>query len=302
MPTTAPAIPRPFARRLAAGGAAGEWVATLPDTATRLAEQWGVRLDGFLRGGTTSCCFAGEDSRGRGVVLKLLPPSLSAVPEVAALREWRGAGAMEVLASSVADAAVLLERALPGTPLRAGDDIADSVLAVRTLVRLHHPEGALEHDCFPDLDAAVERRLALGRSLNLPAAPGWERRFREAERTAVTLLRTTPRPDRVLLHGDAISRNLLWHGPGLRVIDPMPHLGDRAFDLALWAVLHRPLGGWAARLETVIAHSAADPVRCRRWAFVLMTSELCALLAAAPSATAREAAGALRAWSRGKAA
>ena len=110
--------PFPVPSRLAAhsAGRAG-WLATLPDAVAGLAERWSLALGPpFEPGGEGSWVAPAGPDR----VLKVgFPAHAEARDEAAGLRVWDGDGAVRVLAEHADDAvtALLLERALPGTPL-----------------------------------------------------------------------------------------------------------------------------------------------------------------------------------------
>jgi len=42
--------------------------------------------------------------------------------------------------------------------------------------------------------------------------------------------------EHVVLHGDAVPPNVLRAEDGLRVIDPRPCLGERAYDAGYWSI------------------------------------------------------------------
>lgn len=135
---------------------------------------------------------------------------------------WQGDGAARVLAH--AGAALLMERALPGTSLRTmsinGDDAQATAILCQVLAALHRPRGPAPgglvslSDWFSDLLAP-------------PAAltPLLEQCRSSAQ--AVLATQRDVRP----LHGDLHHDNVLDFGlRGWLAIDPKRICGDRAFD------------------------------------------------------------------------
>ena len=56
----------------------------------------------------------------------------------------------------------------------------------------------------------------------------------------------------------------------LAAIDPMPCIGDPAYDAAYWAAEGRETVGVVQRCQSLAVHMRLDPVRVRRWASIIM--------------------------------
>lgn len=98
------------------------WVARLPQIVPELCELWSLRAgEPYQPGGHCSWVAPARNSRGEDLVLKVEWLHSEAIGEPAALRLWDGDGAVRLHASQERDQtiALLLERCLPGTPLRA---------------------------------------------------------------------------------------------------------------------------------------------------------------------------------------
>jgi streptomycin 6-kinase len=81
------------------------------------------------------------------------------------------------------------------------------------------------------------------------------------------LVRTAAR--QTLLHGDLDERNLLVCGQrGLCAIDPLPCVGDPAYDAGYWVHGNRR-SGRRARLDAIVAATGFDRERVRDWAAVV---------------------------------
>jgi len=168
-------------------------------------------------------------------VLKLSLPGQAVQAEADALAGFAGEGAARLLAADPAEGALLLERLLPGTPLRTlaeQDDDAATLAAARVMQALRRPApaGALLAEAsgwVRLLDRAIAEAWPLPRPM-LDRAAGL---FRELAADA---------PSPVLLHGDLHHDNILASGTGWRAIDPRGLSGDPAFEAA--AVLRNPPG------------------------------------------------------------
>jgi streptomycin 6-kinase len=218
-------------RRLPGGGA---WLAGLPGRLAALRADWAVEPGAPFDGG--SCSWAGpvRTAGGAAAVLKVGYPHDEARGEAAALRFWAGDGAVRLLRSSADGFTLLLEAAVPGTPLRDAPGRPEELLAagagvLARLWRRPAPPG-------PGFDA-------LG-----PVVAGWAELLRERMdrlrppdadpylvAAAARLLETLPgsAPRTVVLHGDANPGNVLRaeREPWL-AIDPKPMAGDPAYDPA----------------------------------------------------------------------
>ena len=233
------------------------WLASLPGVADELARQWRLTLGPELPGGLLSLVREATTADGRAVVLKLGAPWPRALDELAALTRWAGVGAPDVLVVSTEHRAAVLERILPGTHPDPGEPGA----VARVLRELHvDPLSSL-----PELEEIVRSRLGTAvRDGRLPA----DRAARALE-TAMALLPDAPSP--VLLHGDFDDRNLLTClRRGLAAIDPLPCVGDPAYDAAYWAHANGR-SGRRARQDAIAGALALDPDRVRRWGTVVAT-------------------------------
>jgi streptomycin 6-kinase len=79
------------------------------------------------------------------------------------------------------------------------------------------------------------------------------------------------RPDRLwLLHGDLENKNILRCGKrGLVAIDPLPCIGDPAYDAGYWLASAVDQGGRDEASIRLSASLGLDPARVRAWAAVV---------------------------------
>jgi streptomycin 6-kinase len=202
------------------------WPARLPDLVRECHRRWELVGDGAFPD-----AFRYVDLRhvepvrtrdGVAAVLKLAPDLSS---ELAALEWFAGHGGVRVLASDPARGAMLLERALPGTPLRdlvAHDEEAATAAAAGVMRALWRPAPA-DHP-FPTVREWGEDLAGAGRATGL---------FAE-------LCDSMGEP--VVLHGDLHHDNMLRSGTGgWLAIDPKGVVGEREYETG--ALLRNPKPG-----------------------------------------------------------
>jgi streptomycin 6-kinase len=129
-------------------------------------------------------------------------------------------------------------------------------------------------DRFPPLRDGLRDRLR--RAAQRCALPGNEVGRALHARAAAQLERPDgpPSGSPVLLHGDFQTKNLLEAtGGAVAAIDPLPCVGDPAFDAATWSVLSPAPEPIAARVEAIARALAWDPAPVARWAALLCALE-----------------------------
>jgi streptomycin 6-kinase len=265
----------PIPERLATNGSntpeGTAWLARLPRAIRDLQQRWGLTL-GAPFAEEASCSWVAPCRRpdGTAAVLKLGLPHLEATHELDGLRFWAGDPTVLVFEADVELNAMLLERCLPGTPLRRLPEPEQDLVMAQRLRRLWrvpppvHPfqplsamiavwiqEAWAEADQWPDVGLAQE-------GLHLLA---------ELANTA---------PWAVLLATDLHAGNVLraQREPWL-VIDPKPFYGDPAYD-ATQHLLNCPErlranpSGTIRRFAELLG---VDPERVRLWTFARLAAE-----------------------------
>lgn len=228
------------------------WVAELPGVVADLTERWSLRLDEpYQPGGQCSWVAPARDPAGRELVLKVGWRHVEALHEAEGLALWAGDGAVRVHAADAfgQTSALLLERCLPGTPLKQAlpEPEQDPVVAglLRRLWREPPADGrfrSLRIMCAEWADTFEADLTAVPGRIDPGLARAGAALFRELPTTAdrQVVLCTD-------LHGDNILS--AQREPWL-VVDPKPHVGDPTYD-ALQHMLNRE------RLD----HNPADLVR-----------------------------------------
>ncbi len=210
-----------------------DWLAALPEVIVGIASQWELELgEPYMPGGQCAWVAPASTPRGEELVLKIGWRHPEAKHEADALRFWEGDGAVRCIRTRSLEhtAALLLERCVPGVPLKCSvPEPEQDVVIARLMRRLwahrpdeEHPFGSLREMCDLwaegfELDYKADRR---------GFDPG-------LARDGMAMLRELPRTaDRsVLLCTDLHAGNILasQREPWL-VIDPKPLIGDPAFD------------------------------------------------------------------------
>jgi streptomycin 6-kinase len=237
-------------------GAAGRaWLDLLPRHLAAAAAEWGLELGRELPGGVLACVVEVRTRDGEEAVLKIAGPWDRPRDETACLRRWDGGPAPRLIRADPDRGALLLERIHPATV--AADANAAEVAGVLRGLHVESPNG------LPPLRQMVAQRIAQaveqGRATEERAAGALE----ELER----LEQDAPPP--VLLHGDFDERNLLrCFVRRVVAIDPLPAVGDPAYDAAYWAHANRRPGA-RERAEAMAAELELDPERVRGWQRVI---------------------------------
>jgi streptomycin 6-kinase len=224
------------ARETSAEGLA--WLDQLPSLVAEACRRWGLEIAGMPYDGGMSGWVAPVRQAGDDAVLKVTWPHAEAATEAAALRWWDGAGAVRLLAEDSEAWVMLLERCVPGTPLRDAGLPNERGLAIgaellNALWDKGLPAGdgppfdSMAQTCNGWADLAERRIEQHGAALQaLGTDPG-------ILTLGVELLRTLPRSAerQVLVHGDFNPGNVLAarRVPYLAV-DPKPMVGDPAYD------------------------------------------------------------------------
>nr|MDT0662269.1 aminoglycoside phosphotransferase family protein [Micromonospora sp. DSM 115978] len=275
VPVTLPVVTN--LRRLPA---ARSWLDELPDLIERVRRAYRLRLSPPLHGGSCSWVAPAELPDGTPAILKIGWPHPEMYGEPAALKLWKGRGAVRLLAHDPDCHALLLQRCEPGTELAADPRPAEERLragcaVLRMLWEATPPEpgdgiGRLAPVTAGWADLAADRmaRLRPGYDLGLVAH-------------GIALLRTLPGTAvrTVLLHGDANPGNIVsttggpTAGGGWLAIDPKPMIGDPAYDP--WPLLEQvddpfahpdPARTLRRRLDLLADELSLDADRIRRWA------------------------------------
>lgn len=265
-------LPEGCALRITAvHGAAGErWLDELPGLLAAIASRWSLALEAPFAHLSYHFVAPALGAQGARVVVKAGPPSRGLSREMAALRQFAGAGAVRLLDGDEQMGVMILEHVRPGAPLSSLND-DESVIreAVRLMQRLWRPVGpghgysrvVAWAEGFQRLRAHFGGGTGPFPPLLVERA---ERTFRQAAREDVC----------ILLHGDMHPRNILAgeREPWL-AIDPKGVVGDPLYDVACLINAVPPLPDrrmvrqmMARRVDLLAELLAVPRERILRWA------------------------------------
>jgi len=267
------AVPEQLVERWSASAEGRAWLDQLPSWIDDLSERWSLRIGPVFTGPevTASWVAAVERLDASPAVLKIGMPHMEAEHEIAGLRFWNGGPTVRLLAADEQLNAMVLERCLPGTPLRSLPEAEQDVVLASLLRRLWrtprpgHP--------FRDLAVMVrywadETRANEDRWADVGMVREGLAAFEELSRDVVD--------EPVLLATDLHAGNVLsaQREPWL-VIDPKPFVGDRSYDatqhlLNSFARLLRNPGGTINRFADLLD---VDRDRVRLWLFARAAAE-----------------------------
>jgi streptomycin 6-kinase len=250
------------------------WLARLPAIVAECAQRWSLRVEAPFPNLSYHYVAPARCADGTAAVLKLgVPGDTLLARESLALRLYAGRGAARVLAGDPALGALLLERLVPGTPLRdlaLRDDARATAIAAEVMRRLWPPLPA-EHP-FPSVADWARGLQRLRAHFAGGAGPLPARLVDQAERRFAELLASSAPP--VLLHGDLHHANILAaaRAPWL-AIDPQGVAGEPAYetgallrnpvpDVAAWPDLPRVL---ARRVDQLAETLGFERERVRGW-------------------------------------
>ena len=244
------------------------WLKNLPQQLDRLVTLWFLRLETpFDHGGACSWVCPVVRFDGTEAVLKLAMPHMEGKQEIQGLRYWSGRSMVKLLEADDASGAMLLERCLPGTPLRSEPEPAQDVVMAGVFRRIWESTTetpALAH--FRHLSEMIDFwcEETIAQEHLWPDAGLVNEGLRVMKELA------KPGPGDVLLATDLHAGNVLraQREPWL-AIDPKPFVGDRSYDPVQHLLngesrLHRDP---AYVVERIAGLTGVDPERLRLWTF-----------------------------------
>ncbi|WP_436528156.1 aminoglycoside phosphotransferase family protein [Actinoplanes sp. HUAS TT8] len=211
------------------GPATAVWMAGLSELAERHLDEWGLRLDGNPGHGAVALVLPVRRVDGTPAVLKLQPIDDETAGEPAALRAWRGRGAVRLLEHDAESGSMLLERLDARRDLGS---VAEVRVALRTLSEVLKELHAVAAPPGLRHLSDIASRLLDRAHRAIPQLP--DPADRDLARScAAALAEVRSEPGDRLLHWDLHYENVLAtpDGHGWVAIDPKPLAGDPGFEL-----------------------------------------------------------------------
>lgn len=251
------------------GNAARAWLATVPTLLTQAARRWRLDIAGYHDAGHASVLAVAATSTGVPVMLKAWFDPSRYIRETGALSQWRGGPVPRLLhaADDLYIAALTLIADMPGgRPAPAADE--EKVAA--GLRQLHSFSVAAAVGGTPSLDDYLAeqmlpriRRRSDQFGGNLPADC-----LIAGRRAAARLNLGARRP--LLLHGDLYQENIPFDQNGRPVfLDPLPMIGDPAFDWAFWTVYYDLMRDPVHRLQLAGTYAEIPVEELLPWCLTL---------------------------------
>ena len=206
---------------------AAAWLERLPEILRSAERRWSLKVGSPFDNHEVSCAWVAPVALADGTeaVLKIGMPHMEAAHEAEGLRFWDGDPTVRLLAADDGLGAILLERCVPGTPLRAVPEAEQDVIVAGLLRRLWR-SPVVPHPFRP-----LSALMKFWGDETLANIGTW--RDAGLVREGLRLLQELPRtaPKEVLLATDLHAGNILraTRVPWL-VIDPKPFVGDPAYD------------------------------------------------------------------------
>lgn len=193
----------------------------------RYTDLWGLSDFEQIDYYSVNCIFTCASKQYGACVLKIGKNAKETENEHRILREYNGRNFCRVYEADAANGALLIERILPGTQLRAEPDLDRRLAIFHQVSRGLHIEPA-DSTAYPTYMGWVGRITDYMRHRDDYMA--LSEKMAEAEQVCRRLWRDYP--NRLLLHGDLHHDNILLGGDArYHIIDPKGVIGDSVFDI-----------------------------------------------------------------------
>jgi streptomycin 6-kinase len=272
-------IPKNFEERVIStfGSEGGKWLEDLPDQINKYLHLWDLKIAGHFDELSFNFVIPVERKSGVLAVLKLGLHSQGRLREVAALNHFSGNGAISVLECDQKTGASLLERAMPGRPLKTlylnHEEEKVNQVATSIILQLQSAPSPKDLSAFKDVAEwgkgflkFLQNQTDLSEELTA--------KIMEAHNSFQELIRTTSK--KIVLHADLHHSNILSSERNSYIaIDPKGMYGDPVYELGAWIRNPMPEILKASDLESIFVGRICmmsdalrfDRKRAWRWAY-----------------------------------
>jgi len=247
------------------GNAGQKWLDDLPRTVNKFAQRWHLSSLEPVKNLSYNYVLSGFQE-GRPIVLKLSLDSKALNKQAAALKAFKGYGAVDIIDQT--DGALLFECATPGSSLKhLFPNCEDEAIAITIeVIKKLHSAPRMNQKGFPTINdwlTALDKPYEqLGQSLI------------KARLLRDELLNTMGIP--FLLHGDLHHENILASGLEWKVIDPKGVICELSYEVGCF--IRNPLDALpnhpdslkiiTNRINAFSENLNLDPDRITKWCFV----------------------------------
>ena len=220
------------------GPSGAQWLNDLPTLVDYFVDLWGLsRIRPFENLSYNYTMFAHRHQKPSDVVLKLCIPNHELIQEIRTLSMYNGVGAVQLLNCEPLKGALLLEAAIPGTPLKnlfPDKDNEAVIIAASVIKKLHSCRLPKDTFALPKIEKWLE-------ALNHDHAEIPKNLLVTARTLSKKLLSTQKKL--VLLHGDLHHDNILLKDPSLDLtnnqdawiaIDPKGVIGEAEYEVGAY--------------------------------------------------------------------
>jgi streptomycin 6-kinase len=286
-------LPDELKRRLSLGvrDTSPGWLASLPDVVRSWCEARRITLAPEVPTLSYNLVLFGSSPDLGQVVLKVAPPHPEVTSEIEAMRAVTGPGLVRLIDADPSVAIALMERIVPGTPLKTrtdngeiGDEEATRIAAGE--MRKMWVEPPMGHHLFP-LDRWFAALFDYRRD-HAAGGPLPHHLVELAIAQANDVLAT--QRECVVLHGDVHHDNILADAEhGWSLIDFKGLVGERGYDIGTWMLNPPGIGTWpnlqetVERRRTIFAEELGiERERLWQWAMVHAVLSICWTLEEGP--------------------
>jgi streptomycin 6-kinase len=254
------------------GRSGTEWLDSIPGLIAKYEKDWGIKVGDPFNLSYNYVCPA-ESQNGTQLVLKLsLPGDKEFLSEYEALKRFPHEICTKIIESDIEKGSLLLERAVPGTPIsQIKDDNKQIHLASQVISQLHMTVDKDMFTIFPTVRDWFKVFKRYRNKYSVKSGPIPYKVFDTGEKIFEELLGEDK--EQVLLHGDLHNDNILLSERGWLVIDPKGLIGEREFELGTYLrnpYYDLPKGSDYKKLQTQRTlqfgnELGFDPARINMW-------------------------------------